>query len=356
MGYEFKYAVAPVSQFRVVALDQHSGVRRTPQQIEVGGQRMKVTPRFWRSFCSRYAISDNIFRYFDYHEVFRRITERSNDDRVRICVERDSGGELKALAVSNPQHGFMHPGELIDLVRRYGHEGVRYDQGVITSEHTPASGEFPFAIGCDEFKRRFVLETPIDGFGHPRIYLSVLRLICTNGMVGYTPAFRTEIRVGKDAMHAIRRALESFDNGEGYAALRQRFESAQTSWASLNEVQSLYRILVRNRKGFDDDDVIDRYYKMTGRPHEFYGLANLDAVSIKQQRILPTNCRIYDLLNFASEVATHHAKPDASRVLNSHIGTVISDEYDMEGTGSTVNDFKDFFLDQSAADPQPSAN
>ncbi len=36
--------------------------------------------------------------------------------------------------------------------------------------------------------------------------------------------------------------------------------------------------------------------------------------------------------------------------------SVISDEYDMEGTGSTVNEFKDFFLDQNAAGPTPSAN
>lgn len=357
MGYEFKYAVAPISRFRVVQLAQPSANSRIPAQIEVDGQAMAVTPRFWRSFCARYAISDSIFRYFDYSEVFRRITERSNDDQVRICVERDSDGVLRALAVSNPHRGFMHPGELIDLVHQYGHERVRYDQGVITSEHTPASGDFPFAIGCDDFKRRFVLETPIDGFGSPRIYLSLLRLVCTNGMVGYTPTFRTEIRVGNDATHAIGRALESFDNGEGYAALRQRFESAQTSWASLNEVQSLYRVLMRNRNGLQDAaDVIERYYAATGRPHELYGFANLDAVTAKRQRILPTDCYVYDLLNFASEVATHNANPDASRALNSHIGTVIADEYDMEGTGSNVTEFKDFFLQQGGIGTEPSTN
>ena len=49
---------------------------------------------------------------------------------------------------------------------------------------------------------------------------------------------------------------------------------------------------------------------MTGDLQRIYGMANLDALSVKRQRTLPAACKVYDLLNFASEVATHHADAD----------------------------------------------
>jgi len=75
-----------------------------------------------------------------------------------------------------------------------------------------------------------------------------------------------------------------------------------------------------------------------------YGLANLDALSVKRQRVLPARCRVYDLLNFASEVATHHSTTEGNRSMQAFIGSVISDEYDMEGTAETVTDFADFLV------------
>jgi hypothetical protein len=201
------------------------------------------------------------------------------------------------------------------------------------------------------------METPVDGYGNPRIYLSLLRLVCSNGMVGYAPTFRSEIRVGREVMYSIARALESYDNGEGYAALRQRFESAQTSWASVNEANKLYRALVKLRTaGSLTPTVLNDFYQVTGNLNELYGLANLDALSVKRQRVLPARCRVYDLLNFTSELATHHADPWASRALQAHIGQLISDEYDMEGTAEKMRDFNDFFITSEEAGPRLSLN
>ena len=94
--------------------------------------------------------------------------------------------------------------------------------------------------------------------------------------------------------------------------------------------------------------ILKRFYKMSGRPHELYGIANLDAFSQKRQRVLPTKCRVYDLLNFASEVATHQSSPEAGLKLQAYIGDLVSDEYDMEGTAEKVKDFQDFFVAQPA--------
>ena len=43
---------------------------------------------------------------------------------------------------------------------------------------------------------------------------------------------------------------------------------------------------------------------------KLYGLANLDTLSPKRQRTLPVDCKVYDLLNFATEIATHHASTE----------------------------------------------
>ena len=76
----------------------------------------------------------------------------------------------------------------------------------------------------------------------------------------------------------------------------------------------------------------------------WYGLANLDALSAKRQRVLPSRCRVYDLLNFASEVATHHSTPAGSQSLQAFVGTTVADEFDLEGTASKGSEFADLFV------------
>jgi hypothetical protein len=79
-----------------------------------------------------------------------------------------------------------------------------------------------------------------------------------------------------------------------------------------------------------------------------YGLANLNTLSIKRQRTLPAACKVYDLLNFASEVATHHADEFGGRVVQAYIGELISGEYDLEGTVDQFSDWRDFFVGSGA--------
>ena len=40
-------------------------------------------------------------------------------------------------------------------------------------------------------------------------------MICSNGAIGYSRAFRSDISLGKNMSHCISRALESYDNGDG---------------------------------------------------------------------------------------------------------------------------------------------
>lgn len=356
MQPQFSYGTACVRDLQAVIGPHEKNAIPQVTDIELGGRRVKPTARFWRSFFGRFRFSENVFRYFSHAEVFQRISERAENERFRYCLETGGAQGDKLLAVTNPQRPIISYVELEDLVRRHGGQELRYSEGIAASAHTPRSGDFVVDIGGDRFQNRYVLETPVDGYGLPRIHLSLLRLICTNGAVGYTPAFRSEINVGNDPLYSIARALENYDNDNGYAALRDRFESAQRSWASLHETQELYSLLVRlaARKGFQQDSVLNDFYNLTGRVHELYGLANLDTFSVKRQRVLPAKCRVYDLINFASEVATHRAQPQAAAMLQAYIGDLISDEYDMEGTAERVTDFQDFFV--TPASPQPPAS
>ena len=90
------------------------------------------------------------------------------------------------------------------------------------------------------------------------------------------------------------------------------------------------------------------FHRMTGDLSHIYGLVNLDAISAKRQRTLPAACKVYDLLNFASEVATHHATPAGERALQAYIGDLISGEYDLEGTVEHFDDWQDFFIGKEA--------
>lgn len=135
------------------------------------------------------------------------------------------------------------------------------------------------------------------------------------------------------------------------------------SWASVHEVNRLYKLLARlhNRgeiqgeaalPAFGEDgprqgsrfSLFRAFHEMTGDLTRIYGLANLDALSAKRQRTLPAACRIYDVLNFASEVATHHVTDMGNRLVQAFIGDLISREYDLEGTGDHFHDWRDFFI------------
>ena len=344
------YRPATLGGFRVIEQEEvtptHGGrpVRPEPK-IEVDGEALRPSPRFWSSLFHRFGLSGNVFRYFDHEEVFRRVTEVSADDRLRLCIERQPKKPGRLLAVSNPKRGVLDFAGSRHLMSRHGGSDLVYSEGVVTSRHTPRSGEIGFEIGGDTMHNRFITEVPIDGFGSPRIFLGMLRQVCANGMIGYSRTFRSDIRLGNDARHTLTRAFNQFDSDEGFAALRQRFESAQKSWASVREVLELRKVLTRTKpRSYDKHTPFVLHLdQMSGDLQSLYGVANLSNLSVKRQRILPSRCRVYDLLNLASEIATHKADAPGGQQLQAFIGTLVSDEFDLEGTAEKVPQFQDLF-------------
>jgi hypothetical protein len=369
MSPRFEYGIAPIKDFQVRTTKDRTG-ETLVHQVLLDGRALRPCKRFWTSLHVRFGFTHNIFRYFNHEEVFQRISAVSPDDRVRWCVEQGPDRAERLLAVTNPGSALIPHDDLMALLTRYEADDIAYGDGVVRSQHAPRLGG-TFAIAGENFRNKFILETPIDGFGRPSVYLSLLRMVCTNGAVGYSRAFRSEVNLGKSAAateYALVRVLDSFNNEEGYAALRQRFESAARSWASVNEVNGLYRTLARLLHNGDVRGagrlpilggdgaaepvprlaLLRELTRLTGDLPEVYGLANLDALSVKRQRTLPAACKVYDLLNFASEAATHHATPLGNRMLQAYIGQLISTDYDLEGTADQFGDWKDFFIGNEA--------
>lgn len=385
----FDYKFLPVSDLDVKTEEDPKTGKPIVQAILVEGEELVETDRFWTSLFARYGFNKAFFKYYTHAEVFKRISNVEKNDRMRLCIERDEAGKGTLLAVSNPTKPIVVYDELMELLGRYGNESLTYSSGIVESQHQPRIGTAGFNLCGDDFVNRFMMATPIDGYGGPNIYLSLLRQVCQNGLIGYAKHFKAGLAIGKgddEVAPSLVRALEGFNNEEGFSAIRERLESAANSWASIYEAQELYKIVTRlyahkliSDMGSMDmasvqslkavnlsryllttlegqtvadglgSPILKAFHNMTGDISRLYGLANPEALSQKKRRTLPVNTTVYDLINFATEVATHYALPSGARMLNAFVGTILVEEFDMEGTREKFLEFKDFHVEASAA-------
>jgi hypothetical protein len=350
--------------------DDKAKLRDTGGRVIIDGQPIIPSGRFWSSLYSRFGLNSAFFRFFSHEEVFRRISEKDKNDRVRLTIERGvNTGDSRLLAATGVNKPVVVYDDLQDILQTFvGHQSeIRYHNGVVTSTHTPRIGQSKFKVGADEFSNRFELHCPVDGYGQPSVFLSLLRWICSNGAVGFARAFQTSLNLGSgtdNTRFALQRALDSFSNEEGYALLRGRFEMATKSWASINDQQELYRVLL----GVQNDDVLrqnvqkwDRvkeddlkvsagnalykaFTRMAGDPFEMYR-SDPNMMSQKRRATMPVACRVSDMINFATELATHHVSEAAARQLQGLVGQWLSKpEYDLEDSISEFADWRDLFF------------
>jgi hypothetical protein len=389
------YSTAPLRSIKI----EEVGEKGVVQMLSVDDRKFYPTSRFWTSLCSTYSthgLSTKVFKLFSHQEVLQRLTDVLGGDdkaRIRFTFEDKGSAPGNILAVTLPSKPVIPYERINETLGRYNALTVDYSGGIVRSTHTP-NHMANFSIAGDGFAHQYVLETPIDGFGSPLIYLSLLRQVCSNGMIGYSRAFRSEISMGRgdnqnaNVIFSLERALDSFSNEEGYSGLRQRFEKATQSWASIAECNRVYKVLAAmaqrglflqeptegaklvNRFATRREAVIGdvgtpdgskvsaqsvrimrAYAGMTGDLCSIYGLTHLDALSRKKMQQLPAHCSMYDLLNFTTEVATHHCDVKNGRLLQAEVGNFVSSEYDLEGSKATKEQFADWFTDVSDIPP-----
>jgi hypothetical protein len=385
----FEYVFKSVADLRVETHEDLKTGKLKVSAVLVDDEPIKPTQRFWTSLFARYGFNKAFFKYFSHVEVFERIAQVGKNDAMRLCIERgenEKGEPLnRMLSVSNPKKPLVSFEELHGVLERYQSKNVSYADGIVESHHVPVRGAMPFEVVGDAFGNEFVMHTPIDGYGKPNIYLSMLREVCQNGIIALSKTFQSGVSLGKvtdDVTHSITRALDGFNNDDGFDALRKRIESATRSWASVYESTQAYNLLLRlmSRQellggmgavgssqsvlihkhlssgpgGLEDIDqigspIMKAFRNMTGDTSKLYGLANIDALSIKRQRTLPIECKMYDLLNFLTEAATHWAEPSGARALSAMVGGMLATEYDLENTCDQYGEFADFLIDSKLA-------
>lgn len=398
---DVQYGIANIKTYEAI-YNEKGGVDRLviDNRIEA-----KPSDRFWSSlWCqfSNFGLSPKLSKLFSYRELFDRLHERlpEHGGELRYAIETGPTGNT-LLGLSRPTKAICNYAPTFGLIERSALEAdkVTYHNGIIRATHAPALMA-DFDVNGDEFAHRYVTETPIDGFGLPSMYLAMYRLVCSNGAVAMTPAFRSSVQLGKDETDPVAtlgRAIDSFNAEEGYAALRQRFELAARSWASIRECQRTWKVLKKliesggfsetgkqdpvnpdhhwtrestfvGRKGqldelstrrsvarrlSEDCDMgqkVERaYLQLSGDIIDLYKLTDIDALSDKKQGQMPSKCSVYELLNLCTELATHYttgALP-ASKI-DALVGGLVAGEYDLEKSKDTKPQYSDWFMDVTA--------
>lgn len=359
---------APTAEYEthsITALDCESHVnektgKRSIRSVTLNDRPVGTSDRFWNSLFARYGFGRNVFNYFTPEEVFTRIADRRADDRLRFCIY-DSPGMInpELLAVSNPEKPVLTLDNSRALMAEYNpldaegdFDGVNYSNGILRASFTPR-GEAPFEVGGDQFQARFDMMVPVDGYGSPEVALGCLRIICTNGMVAFSKAFSNKIPGGSDqdgGLNRIRQTIEGYGNDEGYDALRRRLGSATESYASVAECAAMSKAVMRalGAEGSDKERVktlIDRFDRVAGNPTMMYGLVSATSVGKKRLATLPSRATVYDLINFGTEVATHHTESESrARTIHGQVGSLISGEFDLEGSARDGRDYIDVYL------------
>lgn len=329
-----EYPTLPLSAVRVHKKEGGSKPRYT---LTVKGQAFRPSARFWTSFSAIYGVSDSIFNYYSHKEVFERISQVRGDSTksLRFCLDTKKN---VALAISQGNKDVIQ----IDDVRRVRAlreaEEAKYSEGVMQYVLQPKSDAGEFQIGPDGFKFKYVTEIPVDGYGNPQNYLSILRLRCTNLAIAYSPAFKSSINIGKEPVDALERAYSSFENDAGFERIRNRVLASQKTQASLHECHVLFKLLDKTSA-----EIVNKFETEMGALEQ-YGIADYNAVSLRSQRMLPINRRVNDLVNFATEITTHHVIPNPVRMaIHGWVGNTLNQDFDLEGSVLKATDFPALF-------------
>ncbi len=381
----FEYPVISLSSVSIKHETDPTTGKNTISTIRIGDEEFLASSRFLTSLYARFGFNARFFQYFTPDEVLARIIAKHESDQLRVCIGRFSshGSQYSSLlAASSPTNGVAHADAVLKLFEAYGSEGLTYTDGQLVSVHSPRVAP-QFNVGGDTYTNKFTMTVPIDAYGGPYAMLALHRLSTQANIVAQSKMFRSDLKLGKandDLEASLGRALDSFNNDEGYAAVRERLESAATSWCSVQESESfrllMNRFISYGMAKYNPDApgissgrsvvasnlsllqhvseqamenrgnmLMQAFHKMTGNVQEQLGFANLESLSEKRRRSLPVKCRVLDLLNFASEVTSFHST-GGHEDFNQWIGGVMSNEYDIEGSMAVFPDFEQFWTDR----------
>ncbi len=319
-------------------------------KLEYDGTTFRVTDRFLTSLSRMMKFSNNIFKYFSAEEVFARVYERNPDVRFQVTFDMQDKDVLGVVDVQKNILPAQYACRVLAEDPRI--KDIHYSNG-LWEARLSLNSEFNIRNDSN-YAQELVVHYPVDGVSMPAIYLAVLRQVCSNGAVALVNSFKTEIEIGDNTGMHLSRLLRSFNNDNGFAALESRIQTAQETMASVAEFQKIENLLSSN---IADSQAFlplrTQLHQLAGDPCSHYGITSLNNIQPKRRALLPVGCSVNDLLNFCSELTTHHENIlQKIKPFNAEIGKILSAEFDLEGMYFNQKSAKDFHLHDVVIDAE----
>ena len=296
--------------------------------ITFEGERYKPSRRFLKGLAQRMKVSLSVFDLFSPLEVVHRAAERAPDLPLRLTLDRQ---DHKALGLIEDK-GVPIPAGNIEIVMKNDQRLKKFDyhDGMITGQFD--LGEAWDVPNDSKYGVHVHTEVPVDGMGTPEATLATWRQICSNGAVAEAPLFRTKMEVKDLSGEHFRRLLTSFSNPRGVEMLHTRLIIANETKASVDEVHQVEALIRRQVRDARHQMLLcERLQEVADNPCVRYGVTDLGAIGERRRALLPTGASVADVMNFVSELNTHHASilknGDAA---NGLLGDFYAKSYDLE--------------------------
>ena len=299
------------------------------KSLVIDNSAYKLSDRFYKTLAGELGIPYGVFGFFTPLEVMERAAAKVPDLQLRVTV--DTEGQ-QALGLTQNK-GLPMPINYIENVLHNDKRltDVEYGDGVLSAM---LDLDDPWDVPNDStYGMRVRCRVPVDGVGMPDMSLATWRQVCSNGAVAETSLFRTKMEIKDNSGEHFRRLLASFSNPSGVEMLQERMCNAAETKASVGEVVLLEGLIRRSVANARNQMLLrERLNDVADNPCVRYGVTDLANIGQKKRPLLPVGCSVADLLNFASELGTHHSdllKSDST--LQSFSGTLLSKGFDLEG-------------------------
>ena len=299
------------------------------KSLVIDNSAYKLSDRFYKTLAGELGIPYGVFGFFTPLEVMERAAAKVPDLQLRVTVDTEG---RQALGLTQNK-GLPMPINYIENVLHNDKRltGVEYSDGVLSAM---LDLDDPWDVPNDStYGMRVRCRVPVDGVGMPDMSLATWRQVCSNGAVAETSLFRTKMEIKDNSGEHFRRLLASFSNPSGVEMLQERMCNAAETKASVGEVVLLEGLIRRSVANARNQMLLrERLNDVADNPCVRYGVTDLANIGQKKRPLLPVGCSVADLLNFASELGTHHSellKSDST--LQSFSGTLLSKGFDLEG-------------------------
>ena len=299
------------------------------KSLVIDNSAYKLSDRFYKTLAAELGIPYGVFGFFTPLEVMERAAAKVPDLQLRVTVDTEG---RQALGLTQNK-GLPMPINYIENVLHNDKRltGVEYSDGVLSAM---LDLDDPWDVPNDStYGMRVRCRVPVDGVGMPDMSLATWRQVCSNGAVAETSLFRTKMEIKDNSGEHFRRLLASFSNPSGVEMLQERMCNAAETKASVGEVVLLEGLIRRSVANARNQMLLrERLNDVADNPCVRYGVTDLANIGQKKRPLLPVGCSVADLLNFASELGTHHSdllKSDST--LQSFSGTLLSKGFDLEG-------------------------